>query len=425
MSNDITDKVNILLVDDDPMTLHLLQTKLAGPGRTILTSGSGARGLAMLAEESVSLVLLDLMLPDMDGRKWVERLRDNAATAAIPVIILSGLGDSATRIQCFNLGVESYFAKPVDLEVLAAAVTSKLRQTAESSRRARVDLLTGLPNRAAFVEAFARARAFAERGGEPLSVSILDLDRFKSVNDLYGHDTGDAVLRGGSAAISGAIRRSDLLARWGGEEFVALFPKTNAADAKAALEKALKALRGTPFRSSKGQEFSVTFSAGVVEVAAGMAADAAVAEADRFLYIAKAAGRNRILCPTDSAQVPKKRIVFAEDDPLISAVVKQRLSHDGFDVLHFPDGAAALAAVTTDVSLCITDIQMPEMDGFELIERIRKSSASAKIPILVLTTLGNEKDVVRGLDLGANDYMVKPFSPIELLARVRRLLNHP
>jgi len=120
----------------------------------------------------------------------------------------------------------------------------------------------------------------------------------------------------------------------------------------------------------------------------------------------------------------KLSVLVAEDDPLSASILIHRLEKDGFEVLHFPDGALALeGALENRIDLAILDVKMPGMDGFELLERLRKIPAYFEIPIVMLTSMGREEDIARGFDLGADDYMVKPFSPVEVLARIRRLMS--
>jgi DNA-binding response OmpR family regulator len=117
-------------------------------------------------------------------------------------------------------------------------------------------------------------------------------------------------------------------------------------------------------------------------------------------------------------------VLLVEDDPMVAAILRHRLEREGFEVLHFTDGVQALAAVEgKPLALAILDIKVPGMDGFELLDRLRRSTFGAGVPIIMLTALGAEQDVVRGFALGADDYMVKPFSPAEVMARVQRLLQ--
>ncbi|MGN6105903.1 MAG: diguanylate cyclase [Kofleriaceae bacterium] len=157
------------------------------------------------------------------------------------------------------------------------------------------DALTGLMNRAAIEPRFTRERLLAERGRRALSVAIIDLDRFKSINDTHGHAAGDRVLRETARAIASTLRRTDIVARWGGEELVIALPDTDARRAGRAIEKALDAVRALAFEGADGQPFSVTFSAGVVAARTGEGLETAVARADGLLYAAKAGGRDRVL----------------------------------------------------------------------------------------------------------------------------------
>ena len=117
-------------------------------------------------------------------------------------------------------------------------------------------------------------------------------------------------------------------------------------------------------------------------------------------------------------------ILVAEDDPISAGILLHYLEAEGFNVLHYPDGAQALeGALSNRIALAVLDVQMPGMDGFELLERLRSDPAFQELPIMMLTSLSKEKDIAKGFELGADDYVVKPFSPIEVLARIRKLLT--
>jgi diguanylate cyclase (GGDEF)-like protein len=355
------------------------------------------------------------------------RLRERPATATAPVLVLTVKGGGLAKSECFALGADEFFEKPFDPDALAAAVASKLQRAAEIAQDSREDHLTGLPNRAAFHEAFRRGSALASRQGSPLSIAFIDLDHFKRVNDVHGHAMGDEVLRRVATVIARTLRQSDLLARWGGEEFVALLPNTDVEGATRAIEHAAERFREERF-SAGDREFTLTYSAGVAPVQLDDTVDDAVARADYHLYLAKSTGRDRVVSQASEAPRPKKKILIAEDDELVATLIRHRLSQEGFEVIHFSDGESVLQAIgdngrAPDLSLVILDVLLPEMDGFELLSRLRQKRALAQVPIIVLTVMGSEVDVVRGLALGADDYVVKPFSPTELLARVHRLLK--
>jgi diguanylate cyclase (GGDEF)-like protein len=416
--------VGVLVVEDDPDMARVLQLRLAGPNREVFLAGSASEADRILEEREVALIVLDLVLPDRDGRNVLIRLRERPGTAALPVIVLTGKGKGAPQTECFALGADAYFEKPVDLNTLAAAVATRLQRTAEVSREARQDSLTGLPNRAAFREACERARALAQRNREPLSLAILDLDRFKSVNDKHGHAAGDEVLRRAATVIARSLRTSDLLARWGGEEFVALLPKANQKGAVQSMERALQALRQEQFVGADGSTFKVTFSAGVVQYPEGASIEEAVSAADRLLYLAKVAGRDRVLGANDDANPPRRTILLAGADAKQLVLAAEHLGKAGLEVAHVSSGFTAVSGqIDSSVALVILNVKIPALDGFEMLRGLRKNGAFSSIPIVVLADSSSELDIVRTFELGADDYIVKPFSPAELVARVLRLLK--
>lgn len=164
----------------------------------------------------------------------------------------------------------------------------------ELQRIAMRDALTGLANRGALAQIYGRERAVAARSTRPFSVALIDLDRFKAINDTHGHASGDEVLKKTATTIVASLRRSDVVGRWGGEELVVLLPNTGVAGAGRAIEQALAGVRALRFTGKDGAAFSVTFSAGVVLTAPDETIEEAVARADTLLYEAKRAGRNRV-----------------------------------------------------------------------------------------------------------------------------------
>ena len=288
----------------------------------------------------------------------------------------------------------------------------------------RRDSLTGLPNRAAFHEAFDKAAALSVRNKQALSLGIIDLDHFKHVNDRHGHPAGDAVLHAAANLLAETFRVSDYVARWGGEEFVVFFPNTDVKDANLAMTKALEAMRATPISIPGGEKITVTFSAGIALWTEFASVEETISEADRYLYIAKAAGRNRIVLSDDHAPATRKKILIGDDDELVVAVIKHRLERVGFEVIQVDSSVEILtAALDPTISMILMDVKMPGMDGFEILGRLRALPILRHIPIVMLTAMGSERDIVKGIELGADDYIVKPFSLFELLARIHRLLK--
>jgi two-component system cell cycle response regulator len=414
----------ILMVEDDRLTAQVLADAIRGENREIVIAHSAAAAIERINDTPPSLVLLDLVLPDADGRDLLVRLRASPNTQTVPILVITARDDAATTSECFALGADGVMSKPVEPEVLSSAVAAKLQQARQQHLENRTDRLTGLPNRVAFFEALERALPVAHQQRRPMSVVMIDLDHFKTVNAQHGHATGDVVLQRAGQRVATALRISDFVARWGGEEFCVFLPNTTVEGAVTALEKALQEVRRLRFEGTSGRDFSITFSAGVAPLPEGTTPEQAIAEADRLLYLAKAGGRNRVVSPKDQAAPLRAPALLVEDEENVARVVKTLLDREGFAVEHFRDGESALqAAQSQSFALAILDVGLPGMSGFELLQHLRELRAMPTLPIMMLTGSVEEEDVVRGFDLGVNDYMTKPFHTTELAARLRRLMN--
>lgn len=418
------DRAVVLLVEDDRLTARVLAERIASDEIEVVQAHDARQAREILGRGNISLVLLDLVLPDADGRDLLVELRGHDQTGSLPILVLTARADASTQAECFALGATGVLLKPVDPEVVLSAVANKLHQTREQRREARIDRLTGLPNRAALLEAVDRTRSLMKQRPRPAALAIVDIDYFKHVNDTYGHAVGDMVLARTGSRISEALRISDVTARWGGEEFCVLLPNTAVDGAVIALNKALEAVRGHVFDAPDGSLLTVSFSAGVVPLSATEPVEAALADADRLLYVAKAAGRNRVVSPQDAAQPPRARVLLVEDDNAVARVVSLLLEGESLDVVRVTSGAEALSMATEQpFALVVLDIGLPDMPGFEVLARLRELRPAGALPIIIVTGSADERDVVHGFDLGVNDYVTKPFHKAELVARVRRLLT--
>jgi two-component system, cell cycle response regulator len=424
VTQDIEDRTTVLVIDDDPSITELLSMVLTSPGRVVLMAGTAKEAEKILEERRVSLILLDLILPDTDGRNFLVRLKERPSTAQVPVMVLSAKLGAQPKTECFALGADAYFEKPFEVETLSAAVSSWLHRLETDRRESRRDPLTGLPNRAAFREAFQRQSSLSTRRGEPLTVAILDLDRFKRINDTYGHSMGDEVLRATSRVIATALRKSDLLARWGGEEFVVLFPNTDVGGATSAMRKALQALNHERFAPAGKPVFQVSFSAGVSQVSGQLDVEESVAEADRLLYIAKSQGRNRIITAADDVQPKSESILLATPEETMVSIIKNRLNREGF-VVTISDSAEKVMdeATRTAPSLCILDARLPGARSGQWVSRLKSIPGWVRTPVLLLTSSDDGQQLDQDAGTGIDDYLVKPFTPMELLTRVRHLIR--
>ena len=173
-----------------------------------------------------------------------------------------------------------------------------------------------------------------------------------------------------------------------------------------------------------GESLRVGFSAGVTGVGQSMVLEDVVTKADRLLYLAKEAGGHRVVTSRQRPRAARKRVLLAEDDAETVALVEERLSEVDLDVVHRADGQEALeTALDGNIDLAILDVAVPGPGGLEILERLRKTPTHAETPIILVTDVDSEEAVLNAFDMGADDYLVKPFSPLELRARVCRLLK--
>jgi diguanylate cyclase (GGDEF)-like protein len=293
----------ILIVDDTPTNIQVLAESLRAEYR-VRVAGSGKAAFDIIAKVGApDLILLDVMMPDMDGYEVCRRLKQAPETQNVPVIFVTAKADAIDEEYGLNLGAVDYIAKPFHLPIVAARVRNHINlkiKTDLLESQAMLDGLTNIPNRRRFDETFESEWKRALRSGTPLSLIMADIDFFKRYNDNYGHGIGDDCLKKVAASLANSIDRpSDLVARYGGEEFVAILPDTDATGARAMAER---------FRSHVEQmkithEFSevskfVTVSVGLACVipTLEMAPEAVLMKADEMLYQAKESGRNRVCC---------------------------------------------------------------------------------------------------------------------------------
>ena len=261
---------------------------------------------AIRASRCADLLIIDLTSPRFDGLRLSARVRSDAETRQLPILAIVESDDRSGMVRALDLGVTDVIARPVDPGELAARASTQIRRKTytdalrdrleESLEMAVTDPLTGLHNRRYIVSRLRQGLDAMERSGERVSVALIDIDHFKRINDSWGHQAGDRVLRGFAERVRRELRAVDLAGRYGGEEFLLVFHDTGEVSAMEAAERARAAIAREPFvRADCGQEVAVTLSAGVAEARIGDDVDSLLARADAALYEAKSAGRNQVI----------------------------------------------------------------------------------------------------------------------------------
>lgn len=417
----------ILIVDDDALLRSYIAQHLELDGYETDEAGDVESAIVLLRQRQYHLITLDLLMQPVMGYELFDYVKSDPGLKWIPLIVISGNGDIAHKVKSFRLGADDYVTKPFNMDELVARIERMLERTNEFEQLAFRDPLTGIYNRRFIDNQIELELKRAQRYKSKLTIGFIDIDRFKHINDTYGHHNGDLVLQGLSHRLQSALRGTDFVGRYGGEEFIVLFPHTGAGQASDVIAQVLEKLQHQPIAKFEQQEFFITFSAGLCEYDAASEAKDWIARADAAMYRAKQEGRNRIivdsLCGLGSSE-PKKRVLIAEDDELLRAILISMINDAGYEAVGAADGReAAGLAEQGAFQLGLIDILMPEMDGFELLEHIRASGKQPDMKSIILSVKRNDESMRQAEELGAVDYVVKPFSLTELLAKVNRLLK--
>ena len=294
-------RTSILIVEDDSAIQALLTAVLALSYDVIAVS-TGKEALDQAPNGGFDLILLDVGLPDIDGFSVCKQLKADTRCKEVPIIFLTSRNSTQDEVSGLEAGGIDYIAKPINPAILRARVNNhiELKHSRDAlTQMARLDGLTGLPNRRTFDDVLDREWRRLARVGQPLSVIMFDVDHFKLFNDTYGHGGGDLCLKKIAESAVGSLQRpADMVARYGGEEFVAILPDTASAGAAAVAEAIREnvAAQRLEHERSPTAKF-VTVSLGYVTAVPNVERppSALVEEADKALYAAKAAGRNRAI----------------------------------------------------------------------------------------------------------------------------------
>ena len=304
----------ILIADDSLLNQEALRRLLAPDGpseygqlhsqNTIITAKSGPEALEKAAVDKPDLILLDIIMPGMNGFEVLTKLKESDATRPIPVIVISGLSDEEDEEKGFLLGAVDYIVKPFKKSIVMARVNTHLRIVEQMRLIEQVSLLdglTGIPNRRSLDNSINTEWKRAVRNRTPLSFFMIDVDNFKRYNDTYGHRQGDEALRTVSEVLHSSLQRpADFAARWGGEEFAMLLPNTGLQGALHVAEHVRSNIENTAITSvtdtGDPSVFNITVSIGAASIMPSAENNIVdlIEQADKSLYTAKNTGKNKV-----------------------------------------------------------------------------------------------------------------------------------
>ena len=302
------ERTRVLVVDDDEDFALSVAEVLQMEGIAVTRLTDPSRVLDVMDEENPDLILLDVMLPGVSGFDVARMIRTTPHWADVPILFLTGRTDLESRVAAFGAGGDDYLGKPIVPEELLARVRVRLDRRRLLREMTEKDSLTKLLSRRALLEGLTSRFSEARRHGRLLSIAMLDVDKFKRVNDTHGHAVGDQVLASLGRLLGERFRLEDLRGRWGGEEFLVVFPGESAETVAGVLRRVLAEFRKIPFRGQGGETFHSTFSGGIASFPDdGASVDVLLKRSDERLYAAKAAGRNRVFGPALASETRDSR----------------------------------------------------------------------------------------------------------------------
>jgi two-component system, cell cycle response regulator len=300
----------VLVVDDDP-DLRMLAGMQLGEGFDVIQASDGKECVELANERQPDVILLDMMMPGMNGAEVLTALSSNSITRDIPVIFLSALGTTDDRVKGLDGGAVDYISKPAEPRELVARVGAAARTKARQRQiagRVSADPVTRLQNRDAFEHRLSQEISRSERSGAPLAILLIDLDQLDRVNDDFGRAVGDEILAEIAALLKGTLRTSDILYRYGGDEFAAILPDTELGTAYLAAERCRTAMAEV-----EAGGIPTAASVGVAEFSSGRAAEEVIARAEIALFRAKESGGGRTWRADDPRRHSLNPVALSEE----------------------------------------------------------------------------------------------------------------
>ncbi len=434
--NELDDKKLILLIDEDTALLMLLKEELEKNHWVVIAVADPERAINYYYDLKPDCVVIDIPMKDKNGLDVLVQLKEKMKQQFIPSIMISSDQSKEVRMKSYKLGADDFIHKPLDIEEFIVRINRQLERKQAIDHVILIDELTRVYNRKYLSQPYDRLISILERRHDSFCMVLIDLDHFKKVNDTYGHITGDEVLATFADTLRSGLRVNDIIIRYGGEKFIILLPEKKSKEAKLLIEKILLEFSNIPFEGND-EEFFCTFSAGIHEVHPSETdLKKNIEITDGALYEAKQAGRNQVkIAAVNSLEVKRKpiHVAIVDDDPIIRTMLEDLISKSKvtegvtLDIKVFKDGMEFIEAGwhlnTNERYLIILDGMMPRMDGLEVLQKLRGLQYQERFTVLMLTTRKSDHDISRALQLGADDYITKPFKLLELETRLGHLIK--
>ncbi|SDY19194.1 response regulator [Salimicrobium album] len=408
----------LLIIDDDIEFITFMKDFLEQHGYQVLASLTGKKGLELFYDFHPDLVLIDYILPDTDGVALLTQIVEKARNEFTPVIMVSAHNSNEHRALSFNLGATDFIGKPVRTDVLLPFLKNRLASREQILAHILQDELTGAFNRK-FLEKKLKEQSalFHKENGYTFSAAMVDLDHFKKVNDTYGHHTGDQVLETFVKVFEQMKTSGETISRYGGEEFVVIFPGASAQEADARVEEWRNRFSSITFTSGD-EQFHVHFSAGIAQFSDAPGGESILERADKALYYAKRTGRNRTVShthmPVSAFDAETITLLIVENDPSVRQLLEDFFSTRSF----ISDKPVRVITFHTRQQFLEEDWYHPEEDyvlllassiGIDTLPFLKTKYDFRNVAVMIMTGEEETERVEEALREEAEDYLLKPF----------------
>ena len=421
--NTDSQKGSVVIVDSDINVVSLLTEKFKEEGYNIISASDIDHIWDEVNLESIDLFIIDVSDQAAGDIKMLRRIRNENSN--LPVVFITSKDDLDYKVKSIKSGVDEYILKPFEIKEFMARVESIINRFKRYRKKVNRDNLTGVYNKKYFNEISPKLIHHLEKGKHFFSIAFIDVDYFKDINDKHGHLVGDHVLKAFVRELKKVLRENDEIFRFGGDEFLILFKDTPAKKAFDALERARIDITNREFMCKLVDvPVKLSFSAGI---ACSSYSDKHIEDilerADKALYDSKKQGRGKITYEELECWEEKK-ILIIDDSNMIVQTIKNMLLTLNHQVKFANDGKAGIDLVNSfNPDLIILDTDLPKIDGFEVCKKIRKNLRTNDSKIIVLSSNCDDYSIMHAYEVGADYYMIKPFSLNELEEKVKILLK--